>query len=62
MTTNRDEKTVTLSFAEFKDMSTQVAAELCAVINEPKFIILSAILCARISDKLFEGLEIEEKQ
>jgi hypothetical protein len=54
---------VTLTENDFRDISTDVAAEICQKLEcAPNAILLSALLCAEISKRIFDNeLIIEER-
>ena len=56
--------TITLSFADFQDLSTDAAAELCARLGDIRFAEFSALLLACVARKLFtkEELIVEEEE
>lgn len=58
------EKTITLSFNDFQEISTDVAAKLCAVLDQPELAMFSALLLANISKELFanENIIIDKEE
>jgi hypothetical protein len=58
MTGKDKNRTITISFSEFQEISTDVAAKLCAILDDPKLPVFSALLLAKITTELFTNEEL----
>lgn len=50
--------TITISLREFQEVSTSEAAKLCAILDDKRLPVFSALLLAKISAELFTNEEL----
>lgn len=58
MTDNDKNRTITITLRDFQEVSTSEAAKLCAILDDPRLPVFSALLLAKITAELFTNEEL----
>lgn len=58
MTDKDKNRTITITLRDFQEISTSEAAKLCAILDDPKLPVFSALLLAKITAELFTNEEL----
>lgn len=56
------DKTITISRNEYREIATDIAAEMCAKFGKPEYIIFIAKMLSETENRLFDNIVIGEEE